>query len=99
VGNLVLILLVIATVKFVVFGWILYVVFKPDIQQLAEENRESAPVSPTCVYCQSRWTRAIDEGQARWDDGVLVLVTTYQCQHCETPFWHVDRVPMSKISA
>jgi hypothetical protein len=98
-NNIIVVLLVIAAIKFVVFGWILYAVFRSDLKQFAEEKRDLTPSVPVCVYCESRWTRPVDEGQTRWDNGDLVLVTTYECQHCEMPFWHVERVPVSKISA
>lgn len=92
-GTFVVILLVLVLVKFVIISWILYVVFKPDIKQVWMKKTK-VPDVPACVYCRSRWTRAVDEGQTRWDHDDLVLVTTYECEHCHLPFWHIERVPM-----
>jgi hypothetical protein len=97
VGNIILIFLVIAAVKTVIFGVILYKVFRQDIHHWWNEDRrqkQKTPAVPTCMYCQSVWTVAVDEGSTRWDGEDLVLVTTYECQHCHLPFWHVERVPM-----
>jgi hypothetical protein len=91
-GNIIVVLLVVALVKFVVIAWILYVVFKPDIKSLWSKKPSSQV--PTCLYCQSKWTHPIDEGQTRWENEELVLVTTYECEHCHLPFWHVERVPI-----
>jgi hypothetical protein len=97
-SNLIIFLLVIASLKFILFGWILWTVFRPDIEQHEAEGRTTAQVAPTCMYCESKWTHAVDEGKTRWDGEVLVLVITYECDHCKLPFWHVERVPVSKIS-
>jgi hypothetical protein len=97
-SNIIYLLLVLATVKFVFFGWILWKVFRPEIKQLEAEGKATL-LDPVCMYCESKWTRAVDEGQTRWDGDDLVLVTTYECEHCGLPFWHVQRVPVSKISA
>jgi hypothetical protein len=98
-SNLIIILLIVASLKFIFFGWVLWKVFRPDIEQLEAEGRASELATPICMYCDSRWTRAVDEGQTRWDGEDLVLVTTYECEHCSLPFWHVQRVPVSQISA
>ncbi len=94
-GNIIVIFLIIAVVKFVLFGLLLYVAFRPDLRSL---RRSKVPAGiPTCVYCKSRFTRAVDEGQTRWEDDDLVLVTTYECEHCRLPFWHVERVPVGSL--
>jgi hypothetical protein len=98
-SNIILILLVLAVAKFFFFGWVLWRVFRADIQELEEEGRAPALSTPVCIYCESRWTRAVDEGSTRWDGDELVLVTTYECEHCRLPFWHVERLPVSKITA
>lgn len=93
--SLLVILLVIAGVKFIVFGVILWKVFRQDIkhwwtQERRQKSRE--PSTPVCVYCQSVWTVPVDEGQTRWEGDELVLVTTFECQHCQLPFWRVERL-------
>jgi hypothetical protein len=40
------------------------------------------------------YTTAIGEAEPRWDGEELVMTTTYECQHCHLPFWHVERVPV-----
>jgi hypothetical protein len=92
--NIIVILLIIAVVKFILVAIILYWVFRPDLRLLQREwESEKKPQTvPTCMYCQSKWTKAVDEGETRWDNDELVLVTTYECQHCHLPFWHVERV-------
>jgi hypothetical protein len=94
VDSILVILLVVAAIKFVFFGIILYFVFRPELRKGA---RRKAPTTITCMYCQSKWTRPVDEGQTRWEDDDLVLVTTYECQHCHLPFWHVERVPVGSL--
>ena len=91
VDNIIVILLVLAAIKFVIIAIILLVVFRPDLKQL--RGKKKPPSVPVCMYCQSKWTHALDEGEARWDGGDLILVTTYECEHCHLPFWHVERVP------
>ena len=88
--EIIVILLVVAFLKFIFIGIILFLVFRPNLKQL--RARKTPPEVPICMYCESRWTTAVDEGQARWDGDDLVLVTTYECQHCRLPFWHVERV-------
>lgn len=95
-GNILIILLIVAAVKFVFFGVVLFYVFRPDLRTIGK--RKPVQTTPTCVYCQSLWTRPVDEGQTRWEDEDLVLVTTYECQHCALPFWHVERVPMGTVN-
>jgi hypothetical protein len=95
VSGILVILLIIAAVKFIFFGIVLFFVFRPELRNL--RKRKIVSTTPVCVYCQSRWTRAVDEGQTRWEDDDLVLVTTYECQHCSLPFWHVERVPMGTV--
>lgn len=90
-GDILIILLAVAAVKFVLFGIILLVVFKPDFKRLWAG--EEAAIAPTCLYCGSKWTEPVEEGETRWEGDDLVLVTTYECQHCHLPFWHVERVP------
>lgn len=89
--DIIVILLVIAAIKFVFFGIILLAVFKPNLRQFW--LRRQAPETPACIYCQSRWTRPRDEGQLRFEDDAFVLVTEYECDHCRLPFWHVERRP------
>ena len=73
---------------------LLYWIFRDDIREYFAERRirESSPV---CIYCRSPWTLAADEGAPRWEGDELVLVTTYTCQECFLPFWHVERVPVA----
>jgi hypothetical protein len=94
-SNILVLLLIVATVKFIFFGIVLFFVFRPELKNIGK--RKPAPTTPVCVYCESRWTRPVDEGQTRWEDDDLVLVTTYECQHCSLPFWHVERVPMGSM--
>ncbi len=93
--NILVILLIVAAVKFVFFAIVLYFVFRPDFGKL--RKRAPAPSTPICIYCESRYTEPVDEGQTRWENEDLVLVTTYKCQHCALPFWHVERVPMGTL--
>jgi hypothetical protein len=95
VSSILVILLIIAAVKFIFFGIVLFFVFRPELRNMGK--RKAVSTTPTCVYCESRWTRAVDEGQTRWEDDDLVLVTTYECQHCSLPFWHVERVSMGSV--
>jgi integral membrane sensor domain MASE1 len=95
-GNILIIFLIIAAVKSVVFGGILYFVFRDDIREWWSGKEEtSAPTMPVCVYCQSAWTQPAGDPETRWEDDELVLVTTYECQHCRLPFWRVERVPVT----
>lgn len=93
--NIILILLIVAAVKFVLIAVICFWVFRPDLKAMVAEKKPQTV--PTCPYCQSKWTEAIDEGQTRWDGDELVLVTTYECQHCHFPVWHVERVPTGSL--
>jgi hypothetical protein len=95
VGSILLILLIIAAVKFVLFGGILFAVFRDDIREWLRGKPE--PVSPECTYCQSKWTVPTGDPQTRWEDNSLILVTEFHCQHCHFPFWHVERVPVSSL--
>jgi len=95
VSNILVLLLIIAAVKFVFFGVVLFFVFRPELRNAGK--RKPAPTTPICIYCESRWTNAVDEGQTRWEHDELVLVTTYACEHCSLPFWRVERVPMGSI--
>lgn len=98
--TILLILLIVAAVKFVIFGVILFVVFRRDIDAYRGDWAESkAPALPACVYCQSVYIRPVDEGQTRWENDSLVLVTTYECQHCHLPFWHVERVAAGSLNS
>src|SRR5579859_577525 len=89
--DIILILLIVAAIKFVFFGAILLIVFKPNLRQTL--SRKRPPDTPACIYCQSRWTRPRDEGQLRYENEAFVLVTEYECDHCRLPFWHVERMP------
>lgn len=94
------ILLIVAFVKFILFGVILFHVFRKDIEEYRSERTETktrTPEAPMCMYCQSLYTLPVDEGQTRWEDDALVLVTTYECQHCHLPFWHVERVAVGSL--
>jgi hypothetical protein len=98
VDSIILLLLILAVVKFVVFGWLVFAVFQGDIKQYwADRKRKKLPAEPVCMYCQSRWTQPSGETQTRWEDDELVLVTTYECQHCHLPFWRVERVAMGSM--
>lgn len=98
VDTFLVILLIVALVKFVFFGIVLLTVFKPDLKDMGKKREaKKHPSTPVCMYCQSRWTHAVDEGETRWDGDSLVLVTTYECQHCQLPFWHVERVPAGTL--
>lgn len=92
-SDLLVILLIVALVKFVLFGVILYVVFKPDIKGYVSPKPKTRS-QPACMYCGSLYTHRVDEGQTRWEEDSLVLVTEYECEHCKLPFWHVERVPI-----
>lgn len=96
-NNFIIVLLVVAAVKIPVFGWLLYRVFRNDIEQYEADQASTSDV-PVCIYCQSAWTRPLEEEQTRWEGDDLVLVTAYECEHCRLPFWHVERVSISKIS-
>jgi hypothetical protein len=94
--SLVVILLILVAVKFVFIAVLLGVVFKEDLRSM---RQKTGPQPAVCMYCQSVWTRPVDEGQTRWEGDDLVLVTTYECEHCHLPFWHVERVPMGSLKA
>jgi hypothetical protein len=95
-GNILIIFLVIAAIKSVVFGGILYFVFRDDIREWwSGKDEPAASAMPACVYCQSVWTQPVGDPETRWEDDELVLVTTYECQHCRLPFWRVERVPVT----
>jgi hypothetical protein len=97
VDSIILILLVLAAVKTLVFGGLLGWVFRDDIREWRSGRKKAPMVTPVCIYCESKWTQAVDEGQSHWENDELVLVTTYECQHCHLPFWHVERVQMTGI--
>ena len=94
VDSILVILLIVAAVKFVFLCIILLFVFRPELKGA---SKKKAQATATCLYCQSRSTRPVDEGQTRWENDDLVLVTTYECQHCHLPFWHVERVPVGSL--
>jgi hypothetical protein len=100
--SILVILLVIAAVKLVFFGALLTYVFRGDIAEWRAHRKSATaiseqPVDPMCVYCGSKWTVALDEGQSRWEGQDLVLVTSFRCQHCDLPFWRVDRVHVGSL--
>ncbi|GAC1335254.1 MAG: hypothetical protein NVS2B16_05770 [Chloroflexota bacterium] len=97
--TLVVLLLVVAGIHFLIAAIFLPLVFRDDIRQWRAERRLNAEQTrePACMYCGSKWTHALDEGQTRWDNGDLVLVTTFECDHCHLPFWHVERVHTTVI--
>jgi hypothetical protein len=97
-GPTVAILLVLIIIKSIIFSVLIWVVFRDDIKAyLAGKKSGEESTVPTCMYCQSQWTLAVDEGSTRWDGDELVLVTTFECQHCRLPFWHVERVPAALL--
>jgi hypothetical protein len=85
------ILLISVAVLLPIKAALLYWVFRDDIREYVAERRQRA-IAPVCMYCHSKWTEPADEGSTRWEGDELVLVTTYVCQHCNLPFWHVERV-------
>jgi hypothetical protein len=88
-------LLIIVVIKFIIVGVILWRVFAPDIRQLRQEQEDRKPTeAPACLYCGSLWTEPSGDSETRWEHEELVLVTTYECQHCHLPFWHVERIPV-----
>lgn len=92
------ILLVIAVVKSVVFGFLVFVVFRDDIRQYFAEKRDekvAAAQVPACIYCHSAALRPAGEPETRWDQEELVLVSTFECLECGLPFWHVERVTIA----
>lgn len=93
------ILMVIATIKMIVLGAFLWYVFKPDIREYREhhERQQGPAAAPSCMYCGSKYALLLDEGQTRWEGDHLVLVSSYECQHCHLPFWHVERVPAASL--
>ncbi|MGH2448830.1 MAG: hypothetical protein ACRDFS_09560 [Chloroflexota bacterium] len=90
-SALVEILLILVVIKFLISAGVLLWIFRPDPRELFK--REPEPTEPACLYCQSKYTHAVGEAEPRWEEDVLVLVTTYECEHCRMPFWHVERVP------
>lgn len=89
-GTLLTIILLVVVVKFSFICWILWVVFKPDIKKMRQP--EEPDPNPTCIYCRSRYTHPTGEVETRWDEGVLLVVTTYECEHCHFPTQHIERV-------
>lgn len=86
-------LIVIAVVKTFVICTVLYVVFRQDIHEWWQSRKRAAASNePVCIYCASVWLTQMDEGQTHWDGDELVLSREYQCQHCQLPFWRVERV-------
>jgi hypothetical protein len=96
VGNILVILLIVAVIKFVIIGVIIYVVFRPDIRSYLG-RKPVATTTPVCMYCGSVYTHVAGEGETRWEQDDLVLVTEYECDHCRLPFWHVERVPVVSL--
>jgi hypothetical protein len=94
VSTLISVLLISVVVLLPIKAGILYFVFRDDIRAYLAQ-RQTKPTSPVCMYCQSQWTEMVDEGSTHWEGDELVLVTTYACQHCHLPFWHVERVPVA----
>lgn len=96
VSTFVVILLVGAIAHILLFGGVFYLVFRDDIHEMLRPKKK--PSMPTCMYCESKWTHPVGEGQTRWEgDDELVLVTTYECEHCRLPFWHVERVRVGTL--
>jgi len=95
VSDIIVIVLILVVVKFFIIGPLLFYVFRDDIRAWRQKPEPLA--APVCMYCESRWTQPVDEGTPRWEGDELVLVTTYECQHCHMPFWRVERVPVSSM--
>jgi hypothetical protein len=91
VDSIIVFLLILTTILIVVKVIFLWWIFGPDIKLLRGELKQTS-AEPECVYCRSQWTHPTSDGEMRWEGDDLVLVTTYQCEHCELPFWHVERV-------
>jgi len=96
VDSIIAILLIVAAIKFVLFGIVLYFVFRPDLRTLLRRKRPQPDVTaaPVCMYCDSQYARATGEVQTRWEGNELVLVTTFECEHCHFPLWRVERIPV-----
>lgn len=99
--DILVILLVIAIVKFFVFGGILYVVFREDIAQWwsQKEKEEAAPRTLVCPFCASKWTREVSQQEPRWEHGDLILATNHECLHCHYPIVTLERVRVGKVSS
>lgn len=90
-STLIWILLISVVILLPIKAAFLYWIFREDIREYLADRRERAS-TPVCMYCRSKSTELLDEGSTRWEGQELVLVTTYVCQHCQMPFWHVERV-------
>lgn len=97
--SILVILLILAAVKFFGFGGLLLWIFRGDIREWRAGRKHEPSMEPACIYCASKWTVAVDEGRTRWEQDELVLSTTYECQHCHMPFWHIERVRVPSIKA
>ena len=93
--SIVVILLILIIVKFCIIGPLLFYIFRDEIKTW--RKAPETPTEPVCVYCQSRWTQVVDQGTPRWEGEDLVIATTYECQHCHTPFWRVERLPVGSV--
>ena len=89
-NNIILILLVVAIIKFILVAVILWFIFRREARSFF--GKPEPPSSPTCIYCRSVWTHQVGESETRWEGNELLLVTTYECQHCHFPTTHVEHV-------
>jgi hypothetical protein len=92
-NNFWLLIILFFVIKVVLFGPLLYLIFRDEIKDYLRARKQKSTL-PRCVYCQSVWTTPVSEAEPRWDGEDLVMTTTYECQHCKLPFWHVERVPV-----
>lgn len=95
-GAFVTILLIIVIVKSIIFACLIWIVFRDDIKEyISSKKGEDKPELAICMYCHSRWTSPVDEGQTKVEGAELVVVTEYRCEHCLMPFWNVKRLPLA----
>lgn len=90
---LLIIIVLFFVIKLVIFGPLLYFVFRDDIRQYFAQR--GLPSPPTCPLCRSRYAQPTDDARTQWEGEDLVLVTGYECEHCHYPFWHVERVSLT----
>lgn len=96
---IILIFLIIAGVKSVIFGFILYRVFRKDIREWwAEKHQPKVVTRPICLFCQSVWTHPVGQPESRWDGNELTVITTYECEHCHFPNRFVEHFTVGGLS-
>jgi hypothetical protein len=86
---LLLILIIIAVVKIVVLGFVAWKYLWPQWRGPAPKT--VAPPAIKCIYCHAAPVMMLGE-ERRWEGDELVLVTTYECNRCRLPFWHLERI-------